>query len=125
MTVLNPYLSMSYQGKRVTFTHSTTRGRKDYLELNRKYLFQFLVTFASNELYQSHFLFLLQLILESFAEELFDNSHEQQWLNIFQRKIAVHAEDDRLTSYETFIKYLQHSLSLLKTFVTKLGVHIQ
>jgi hypothetical protein len=30
---------------------STTRGRKDYLELNRKYLFQFLVTFASNELY--------------------------------------------------------------------------
>ena len=100
---------------------STTRGRKDYLELNRKYLFQFLVTFASNELYQSHFLFFLQLILEPFAEELFD----EQWLNIFQRKISTHVEDDRLTSYEVFIKYLQHSLSLLKTFVVKLGVYIQ
>ena len=104
---------------------STTRGRKDYLELNRKYLFQFLVTFASNELYQSHFLFFLQLILEPFSEELFGESHEQQWLSIFQRKISVHAEDDRLTSSMIFIKYLQHSLSLLKTFVTKLGVYVQ
>jgi hypothetical protein len=78
-----------------------------------------MVTFASNELY------FLQLILESFAEELFGDSDEQQWLNIFQRKIAVHTEDDRLTSYEIFIKYFQHSLSLLKAFVTKLGVYIQ
>jgi hypothetical protein len=87
--------------------------------LNRKYLFQFLVTFASNELY------FLQLILEPFSEELFGDHHEQQWLNIFERKIAVHADDDRLTSYEIFIKYFQHSLSLLKPFVTKLGVYIQ
>ena len=32
--------------------------------------------------------------------------------------------DNRLTSYEIFSKYFQHSLSLLKTFVTKLNVYI-
>jgi hypothetical protein len=30
--------------------------------------------------------------------------------DLFQRKIAVHIEDDALTSYEIFIKYLKHSL---------------
>ena len=91
---------------------SIPRGRIDYLELNWKYLLQSLVTFV-------------QLIFESFKEELLGDSDEQQWLNTFERKIAVRSEDDRLTSYEIFIKYLRHSLSLSRTFVTKLSVFIQ
>ena len=104
---------------------STTRGRKDYLELNRKYLFQFLITFASNNLYEKHFLYFIQLLFEPFAEELFSDHSDQQWLNIFQRKITINVDQFNLISYEIFIKYLQHSLGLLKTFITKLGVYIQ
>ena len=63
--------------------------------------------------------------LGPFAEELFDKRQERQWLNIFQRRISTAEEDDLLTFYEIFIKYLPHSLPLLKTFVTKLGVYIQ
>jgi hypothetical protein len=86
---------------------STTRRRKGDLKWNRKYLFQHLITFASNDLYRNRFLFFLKIILKPFAEEPFGEHHEQQWLNIFQREISTHAEDDRLTLYEIFIEYLQ------------------
>ncbi|CAF4137987.1 unnamed protein product [Adineta steineri] len=102
---------------------STTRGRKDYFELNRKYLFQFLITFASNHLYKEHFHYFIQLLLEPFHDELF-SSNENQWLNIFENKINLKNEEFHLISYEIFIKYIQHSLLLLKTFVSKLGVYI-
>ena len=103
---------------------STTRGRKDYFELNRKYLFQFLITFASNQFYEKHFHYFIQLLLEPFSHELF-SSDDNQWLNIFQKKILLNSNQFNLDSYEIFIKYIQHSLLLLKTFVSKLGVYIQ
>ena len=102
---------------------STTRGRKDYFELNRKYLFQFLITFASNNLYEKHFHYFIQLLLEPFYDELF-SSNDNQWLNSFQNKIFLNTEEFHLNSYEIFIKYIQHSLLLLKTFISKLGVYV-
>ncbi|CAF5055336.1 unnamed protein product, partial [Rotaria sp. Silwood1] len=103
---------------------STTRGRKDYLELNRKYLFQFLIIFASNNLYEKHFHYFIQLLLEPFYDELF-HINDKQWLNLFQKKISLNNEEFNLNSYDIFIKYIQHSLLLLKTFTYKLGVYIQ
>ncbi|CAF3023094.1 unnamed protein product [Rotaria socialis] len=103
---------------------STTRGRKDYLELNRKYLFQFLITFASNNLYDKHFHYFIQLLLEPFYDELF-NSDDKQWLNLFNNKILLSNDEFDLNSYEIFIKYVQHSLLLLKTFISKLGVYVR
>lgn len=102
---------------------STTRGRKDYLELNRKYLFQFLITFASNNLYEKHFHYFIQLLLEPFYDELF-NSNDKKWLDLFNNKISINENEFDLNSYEIFIKYIQHSLQLLKTFIYKLGVYI-
>ena len=102
---------------------STTRGRKDYLELNRKYLFPFLITFASSQLYREHFVYFIRLLIEPFDDELFGHD-ESQWLTVFKKKIAFHVEEFNLSAYETFIKYLQHSLALLKTFVYKLGVYM-
>jgi hypothetical protein len=102
---------------------STTRGRKDYFELNRKYLFQFLITFASNNLYEESFHYFIQLLLEPFYDELF-SSNENQWLKIFQKKISLNIKSFDLNSYETFMKYIQHSLLLLKTFISKLGVYV-
>jgi large-conductance mechanosensitive channel len=105
---------------------STTRGRKDYFELNRKYLFQFLITFASNEFYEKHFQYFIQLLLEPFVDELFSSNDDHQWLDKFQNKILLNRSNPfHLNSYEIFIKYVQHSLLLLKTFVSKLGVYIQ
>ena len=44
-------ISSQFQAKgQHSYLHSTVRGRKDCLEVTRKYLFRFLVTFASNEL---------------------------------------------------------------------------
>ena len=103
---------------------STTRGRKDYFELNRKYLFQFLITFASSSFYEKHFHYFIQLLLEPFSEELF-STNENQWLQIFDNKISSNNNEFSLNSYEVFIKYIQHSLLLLKTFVSKLGVYVQ
>jgi hypothetical protein len=40
----------------------------------------------------------LELILKPFAKGVLRDNHEQQWLNIFHRNIAVYAEEDRLTS---------------------------
>ena len=100
---------------------STTRGRKDYLELNRKYLFQFLITFASKEFYRSAFHYFIQLLLEPFHDELFSSS-TNDYLNIFEKKISSIAPSN---SYEIFLKYIQHSLLLLKTFLSKLKVYIE
>lgn len=98
---------------------STTRGRKDYLELNRKYLFQFLITFASKDFYQPSFHYFIQLLLEPFHQELFSSSN---YLQIFQTKLP---SDEQLISYEIFLKYIQHSLSLLKAFTSKLKIYIE
>ena len=97
---------------------STTRGRKDYLELNRKYLFQFLITFASKDFYQPSFHYFIQLLLEPFHQELFSSNY----LQIFQTKIS---QPIQLNSYEIFLKYIQHSLLLLKTFISKLKIYIE
>jgi hypothetical protein len=69
----DPYFfSMPSQGKNTQRLRlSITRGSKDDLQTNRKYLF-----------------FFFQISLEPFAEVLFGEHHEQQWLNIiFHRKI--------------------------------------
>ena len=100
---------------------STTRGRKDYFELNRKYLFQFLITFASNEFYHPLFEYFIQLIVEPFQDELKSNDY----LQMFNEKIQFNSNKEfHLTSYEIFLKYLQHSLGLLKTFLAKLRVYV-
>ncbi|CAF1546462.1 unnamed protein product, partial [Rotaria sordida] len=48
----------------------------------------------------------------------------QYWLNIFNKKISLNNDEFNLNSFETFIKYIQHSLLLLKTFIYRLGIYI-
>jgi len=86
---------------------STTRRRKNFAELNQKFLFQFLLTFASNRIYSEHFRFFLRLLLEPFAGQIFDGLTS----NFVEENV------------ENFLKILRHSFSLIKTFVDKLGVY--
>ncbi|CAF0872294.1 unnamed protein product, partial [Didymodactylos carnosus] len=69
---------------------STTRGRHDYIETNRKFLLQFLITYSSTSIYRQEMIYFLKLILEPFKDE----DGKNDYFNTKISKVDIESENN-------------------------------
>ena len=99
-----------HSNSREQIERAATKLRFDHWTIQRLFRTEWRVSVTSNDLDQNHFLVSLLSSSKTFAEQRFGNDHEEEYLNIDQRQIALHDEGSANSPQTPSIDVLSRSI---------------